>query len=42
VIRVNYTPTQTGLIIVNATVEAREHDLECGNDSAMAKATAVR
>jgi photosystem II stability/assembly factor-like uncharacterized protein len=41
-IRVNYTPTQTGLIIVNATVEARERDLECGNDNAMAKATAVR
>jgi uncharacterized repeat protein (TIGR01451 family) len=41
-IRVNYTPTQTGLIIVNATVEARERDLECANDNAMAKATAVR
>jgi hypothetical protein len=30
------------LIIVNATVEARERDLECANDNAMAKATAVR
>ena len=41
-IRVNYTPTQTGPIIVIATVEAREHDLKCGNDNATAKATAVR
>ena len=41
-IRVNYTPTQTGPINVNATVEARERDLERANNNATAMATAVR
>ncbi|HET9473075.1 MAG TPA: hypothetical protein VFO82_04230, partial [Steroidobacteraceae bacterium] len=41
-IRVNYTPTLTGPIIVYASAEARERDLEWVNDIAAAIATAVR
>jgi hypothetical protein len=41
-IRVKYTPTQAGPIVVSATVDARERDLACRNDNATAKATAVR